>query len=67
MIAEMTAYFPGVTHGIAVNTEKISSAADVAVVKEMSQGWESNRSPLPMATARPSVGADCAAWISYGS
>jgi len=33
MIAEMTAYFPGVTHGIAVNTEKISSAADVAVVK----------------------------------
>jgi CheY-like chemotaxis protein len=33
VIAEMTAYFPGVTHGIAVNTEKISSAADVAVVK----------------------------------
>jgi len=33
MIAEMTAYFPGVTHGIAVNTEKISTAADVAVVK----------------------------------
>ena len=33
VIAEMTAYFPGVTHGIAINTEKISSAADVAVVK----------------------------------
>jgi serine protease Do len=32
-IAEMTAYFPGVPHGIAINTEKISSAADVAVVK----------------------------------
>src|SRR5262249_53114477 len=32
-ITEMTAYFPGVTHGIAINTEKISSAADVAVVK----------------------------------
>src|SRR5258706_1155901 len=32
-IAEMTAYFPGVSHGIAINTEKISSAADVAVVK----------------------------------
>jgi DNA-binding response OmpR family regulator/S1-C subfamily serine protease len=32
-IAEMTAYFPGVPHGIAVNTEKISSAADVAVLK----------------------------------
>jgi DNA-binding response OmpR family regulator/S1-C subfamily serine protease len=33
VIAEMTAYFPGVPHGIAINTEKISSAADVAVVK----------------------------------
>jgi DNA-binding response OmpR family regulator/S1-C subfamily serine protease len=33
VVAEMTAYFPGVTHGIAINTEKISSAADVAVVK----------------------------------
>ena len=33
IIAEMTAYFPGVPHGIAINTEKISSAADVAVVK----------------------------------
>jgi len=33
VIAEMTAYFPGVRHGIAINTEKISSSADVAVVK----------------------------------
>jgi S1-C subfamily serine protease/DNA-binding NarL/FixJ family response regulator len=33
VIAEMTAYFPGVTRGISLNTEKISSAADVAVVK----------------------------------
>ncbi len=33
VIAEMTAYFPGVPNGIAVNTEKISPAADVAVVK----------------------------------
>ena len=33
VIAEMTAYFPGVSHGIPVSTEKISSAADVAVVK----------------------------------
>jgi DNA-binding response OmpR family regulator/S1-C subfamily serine protease len=33
VIAEMTAYFPGVPHGIAVNTEKISSVADIAVVK----------------------------------
>ena len=33
VIAEMMAYFPGVPHGIAITTEKISSAADVAVVK----------------------------------
>jgi len=33
VIAEMAAYFPGVPHGIAINTERISSAADVAVVK----------------------------------
>jgi serine protease Do len=33
VIAEMTAYFPGVPRGIAIKTETISSAADVAVVK----------------------------------
>jgi len=33
VIAEMAAYFPGVPRGIVINTEKISSAADVAVVK----------------------------------
>jgi DNA-binding response OmpR family regulator/S1-C subfamily serine protease len=33
VIADMTAYFPGVPHGIPINTEKISSAADIAVVK----------------------------------
>src|SRR6266550_5380364 len=33
VIAEMTAYFPGIPSGIPANTEKISSAADVAVVK----------------------------------
>jgi DNA-binding response OmpR family regulator/S1-C subfamily serine protease len=32
VIIEMTAYFPGVANGITVNTEKISSAADVAVL-----------------------------------
>jgi DNA-binding response OmpR family regulator/S1-C subfamily serine protease len=32
-ITEMTAYFPGVTHGIPIATRKISSAADVAVLK----------------------------------
>jgi serine protease Do len=33
VIADMTAYFPDVPRGIPVHTEKISSAADVAVVK----------------------------------
>ena len=33
MIIEMAAYFPGVSHGISVSTEKISSEADVALVK----------------------------------
>ena len=33
VIGEMTAYFPGVPHGVAIQTEKISSTADVAVVK----------------------------------
>ncbi|HMF76820.1 MAG TPA: trypsin-like peptidase domain-containing protein [Bryobacteraceae bacterium] len=30
---EMTAYFPGVPRGVAIRTEKISSAADVAVLE----------------------------------
>lgn len=33
VIVEMTAYFPGVHHGIAISTEKISSTADVALLK----------------------------------
>jgi S1-C subfamily serine protease len=33
VVGEMTAYFPGVPHGIAIKTERISSAADVAVLK----------------------------------
>jgi len=33
VVAEMTAYFPGIPSGIPAETEKISSAADVAVVK----------------------------------
>ena len=34
VIGEMTAYFPGIPHGVAIKTEKISSTADVAVVQE---------------------------------
>jgi hypothetical protein len=30
----MAAYFPGISHGIPITTEKISSQADVALVKE---------------------------------
>jgi S1-C subfamily serine protease len=33
VIVEMSAYFPGVSHGIPVTTDSISSAADVAVLK----------------------------------
>jgi len=33
VIAEMTAYFPRVPHGVAITTKEISSDADVAVVK----------------------------------
>jgi DNA-binding response OmpR family regulator len=33
VIAQMTAYFPGVPRGIPISTERISSVADVAVVK----------------------------------
>jgi serine protease Do len=32
-IVEMIAYFPGVPHGIAISTEKISSDADVALLR----------------------------------
>jgi S1-C subfamily serine protease len=32
MAAEMTAYFPGISHGIPIKLEKISSDADLAVV-----------------------------------
>jgi serine protease Do len=33
MVVEMTAYFPGIGHGIPLTTEKISSGADVALLK----------------------------------
>ena len=33
VIVEMTAYFPDVSHGVALKTETISSAADVAVLR----------------------------------
>jgi DNA-binding response OmpR family regulator len=33
VITEMRAYFPGVSHGITIDTERISSMADVAIVR----------------------------------
>jgi serine protease Do len=33
VIVEMTAYFPGISHGVAITTQKISSQADVALLK----------------------------------
>jgi DNA-binding response OmpR family regulator/S1-C subfamily serine protease len=33
MVAEMTAYFPGINHGLSITTERISPDADVALLK----------------------------------
>jgi len=53
VVVEMTAYFPGVPRGIAINTEKISSAADVAVVRaDISQ---LGIRPIALAEARGSA------------
>src|SRR5882724_5529110 len=53
VIAEMTAYFPGIANGITVNTEKISSAADVAVVKGNISGLGIKQ--IALADGRPST------------
>jgi S1-C subfamily serine protease/DNA-binding NarL/FixJ family response regulator len=53
LIVEMTAYFPGVPHGIAINTEKISSAADVAVVRGNVSGL--GIKPIALADGRGSA------------
>jgi DNA-binding response OmpR family regulator/S1-C subfamily serine protease len=45
-IAEMTAYFPGVTHGIPITTQKISSDADVAIVQGNISGLGVRHIPL---------------------
>ena len=42
----MTAYFPGITHGIPISTKKISSVADVAVVKGNISGLRIRRVAL---------------------
>jgi DNA-binding response OmpR family regulator/S1-C subfamily serine protease len=45
-IAEMTAYFPGVNNGIPITTKRISSDADVAVVKGNISGLGIRHIPL---------------------
>jgi DNA-binding response OmpR family regulator/S1-C subfamily serine protease len=52
-IAEMTAYFPTVTHGIAITTKRISSHEDVAVVKGNISGLGIR--PIALANGRNSV------------
>jgi DNA-binding response OmpR family regulator/S1-C subfamily serine protease len=63
-IAEMTAYFPGVSHGIPIATKKISSAADVAVVKGNVSGLGIR--PIALADGRNSaVGGSPVVLLGY--
>ena len=63
-IAEMTAYFPGVTHGIPITTRKISSEADVALVKGNVSGLGIRR--VSMADGRHSaVGGSPVVLLGY--
>ena len=52
-ILEMTAYFPGVSRGIPITTKKISSDADVAVVKANVSGL--GLRPIGLADSRNSA------------
>ncbi|MGB6691724.1 MAG: trypsin-like peptidase domain-containing protein [Terracidiphilus sp.] len=52
-IAEMTAYFPGLTRGIPISTKRISSAADVAIVKGKVSGLGIR--PIALADGRNSA------------
>lgn len=63
-IVEMTAYFPSVTHGIPITIERISSAADVAVVKANVIGL--GIKPIPLAEGRgPAVGGSPVVLLGY--
>jgi len=63
-IAEMTAYFPGVTHGIPITTKKISSDADVAVVTGNISGLGIRH--IPLADAHHStVGGSAVVLLGY--
>jgi S1-C subfamily serine protease/DNA-binding NarL/FixJ family response regulator len=63
-IAEMTAYFPGATHGISIKTERISTNADVALVKGNVSGLGLRR--IALADARSSaVGGSPVVLLGY--
>jgi CheY-like chemotaxis protein len=63
-IAEMTAYFPGASHGISIRTERISTVADVAVVTGNVSGLGIR--PLPLDEDRGSaVGGSPVVLLGY--
>jgi serine protease Do len=63
-IAEMSAYFPGVPHGIPITTQKISSAADVAIVRANVAGLGIR--PITLADGRNSpVGGSAVVLLGY--
>jgi DNA-binding response OmpR family regulator/S1-C subfamily serine protease len=63
-IDEMTAYFPGVTHGIPITTKRISSNADVAVVRGNVSGLGIRR--IGLADSRHSaVGGSSVVLLGY--
>jgi S1-C subfamily serine protease len=63
-IVEMTAYFPGIGHGIPISTRKISSAADVAVVKGNVSGL--GLRPIALADGHdPAIGGSPVVLLGY--
>jgi S1-C subfamily serine protease/CheY-like chemotaxis protein len=64
VIVEMTAYFPGATHGIPITTRKISSEADVAVVVGNISGLNIHHIPLADGH-QPAVGGSPVVLLGY--
>lgn len=64
LIAEMTAYFPGIPKGVPLDTEKISAAADVAVVKGNISGLKIRQIALAD-SRRPAVSGGPVVLLGY--
>jgi serine protease Do len=63
-IVEMTAYFPGIRHGVTITTRKISSTTDLAVVKGNMSGM--GISPIPLAhVGQAAVGGNSVVLLGY--